>query len=264
MGTVRAVRYATPLREGGSLPAVIEADDGGEYVVKFRGAGQGTGALISEVVAGSIARRLGLQVPEIVLVDIAPDFGRAEPDAEIRELLERSAGLNAGLRFLPHALPFRPGVSEPPDVDTAAAIVWLDALTTNIDRTPRNPNLLTWQGGVWLIDHGAALYVQHTWRDPDAHARRAFPQAAEHVLLPYAGSLTDADARLAPLLDTAVIADVLDLVPEDWLRVPRDWFVTYLARRLESPRPFVEGAEADRRGAPRSVGRDRAAARADA
>ena len=115
------------------------------------------------------------------------DFGRAEPDPEIRELLERSAGLNAGLRFLPHALPFRPGVSEPPDADTAAAIVWLDALTTNIDRTPRNPNLLTWQGGLWLIDHGAALYVQHTWRDPDAHARRPFPQAADHVLLPYAG-----------------------------------------------------------------------------
>ena len=133
-------------------------------------------------------------MPEIVLVDLGPGFGQAEPDPEIRELLERSPGRNAGLRFLPHALPFRPGVSDPPDPATAAAIVWLDALVTNIDRTPRNPNLLTWQGGLWLIDHGAALYVQHTWRDPDAHARRPFPQAADHVLLPYAGSLVDADA----------------------------------------------------------------------
>ena len=266
--TVRAVRYAAPLREGGSLPAVIEADDGGEYVVKFRGAGQGTGALISELVAGSIAHRLGLAVPELVLVEVAADFGRAEPDPEIRELLERSAGLNAGLRFLPNALPFRPGVSEPPGADTAAAIVWLDALTTNIDRTPRNPNLLTWHGGLWLIDHGAALYVQHTWREPDAHARRPFPQAADHVLLPYADSLTDADTRLAPMLDATLLTDVLDNVPDDWLHVPRTWFVTYLARRLEAPRPFVAAAEAARLDAitsgPRNVGRDRAAARTDA
>ena len=266
--TVRAVRYAAPLREGGSLPAVIETDDGAEYVVKFRGAGQGTGALIAEVVVGAIARRLGLQVPEIVLVDVAPDFGRAEPDPEIRELLERSAGLNAGLRFLPHALPFRPGVTEPPDADTAAATVWLDVFTTNIDRTPRNPNLLTWQGSLWLIDHGAALYVQHTWRDPDAHARRPFPQAADHVLLPYAGSLIDADATLAPMVDLPFLVDALAQVPDDWLSVPRERFIDYLARRLEDPRPFLAPAEADRRAAstagPRSVGRDRAAARTDA
>ena len=268
MRTVRAARYATPLREGGSLPAVIEADDGDEYVVKFRGAGQGTGALIAEVVAGAIAQTLGLAVPEIVLVDLAPGFGQAEPDPEIRELLERSPGRNAGLRFLSHALPFRPGVSEPPDPLTAAAIVWLDALVTNIDRTPRNPNLLTWQGGLWLIDHGAALYVQHTWRDPEAHARRPFPQAADHVLLPYAGSLVEADARLAPLLDDATLRSILDLVPEDWLNVPRERFVTYLSTRLESPRPFLADAETVRLTAvasgPRSAGRDRAAARSDA
>ncbi len=199
--TVRAVRYATPLREGGSLPAVVEADDGEEYVVKFRGAGQGPGALIAEVVAGSIARLLGLRVPEIVLVDLAPGFGQAEPDPEIRELLERSPGLNAGLALpAPRpALPARASAIRRRG-DAAAAIVWLDALVTNIDRTPRNPNLLTWQDDLWLIDHGAALYVQHTWRDPDAHARRPFPQAADHVLLPDAGSLVDADARLAPLL----------------------------------------------------------------
>ena len=266
--TVRALRYATPLREGGSLPAVVEADDGAAYVVKFRGAGQGPGALIAEVVAGSIGRLLGLTVPEIVLVDLAPDFGRAEPDPEIRELLERSPGLNAGLRFLPHALPYRPGVTEPPADDVAAAIVWLDALVTNIDRTPRNPNLLTWQDDLWLIDHGAALYVQHTWRDPDAHARRPFPQAADHVLLPEAGSLVDADARLAPRLPDAVLEDILDDVPDDWLSVPRQRFVRYLSRRLEAPRPFLEEAEAARvearATAPRGPGRHRAAARADA
>ncbi len=268
MRTIRAVRYATPLREGGSLPAVIEADDGDAYVVKFRGAGQGTGALIAEVVAGRIAQHLGLAVPEIVLVEVAPDFGRAEPDPEIRELLERSPGRNAGLRFLPNALPFRPGVSDPPDADTAAAIVWLDALVTNIDRTPRNPNLLTWHGGLWLIDHGAALYVQHTWRDPEAHARRPFSQAADHVLLPYAGSLVDADARLAPLVDDAVLEGILDDLPDDWLSVPRERFRAYLSRRLESPRPFLDAAEADRlatqAAGPRSAGRDRAAARSDA
>ncbi len=166
-----------------------------------------------------------------------------------------------------HALPFRPGVSDPPDAATAAAVVWLDALVTNIDRTPRNPNLLTWQGGLWLIDHGAALYVQHTWRDPDAHARRPFVQAVDHVLLPYAGSLVDADARLTPLLGDDTLMGILDTVPDDWLNVPRERFVRYLSKRLESPRPFLDGAEEARLEAvasgPRSAGRDRQAARSD-
>lgn len=266
--TVRASRYATPLREGGSLPAVVEADDGIEYVVKFRGAGQGPGALISEIVAGSIGQHLGLNVPELVIVDLGPGFGRAEPDPEIRELIERSPGRNAGLRFLPHALPWRPGVSTPPGPDVAAAIVWLDALTTNIDRTDRNPNLLTWQDDLWLIDHGAALYVQHTWRDPDEHARRPFGQAANHVLLSHAGSLEEADARLAPLLDRTTLQTILEFVPDDWLNVPRARFVDYLARRLEAPRPFLADAEAARiariADGPRNVGRDRAAARLQA
>ncbi len=266
--TVRAVRYATPLREGGSLPAVIEADDGGLYVVKFRGAGQGAGALIAEVVAGSIAQCLGLPVPEIVLVELAPEFGRAEPDPEIRELLERSSGTNMGLRFLPHALPFRPGVSDPPRADMAADIVWLDALVTNIDRTPRNPNLLTLDGDLWLIDHGAALYVQHTWREPDAHARRPFTQVADHVLLGDAGSLVEADARLSPLLDEGVLRAVLGRVPDDWLTVPRDRFVRYLSVRLATPRPFLAEAEVvrvrERVNGVRAAGRDRAAARSDA
>ncbi len=238
------------------------------YVVKFRGAGQGTGALIAELVAGRIAQRLDLAVPELVLVDLAPDFGRAEPDPEIRELLERSPGLNAGLRFLPNALPFRPGVSEPPAADTAADIVWLDALVTNIDRTPRNPNLLSWHDGLWCIDHGAALYVQHTWRDPDAHARRPFPQAADHVLLPYAGSLLDTNARLAPLVDAAFLDTILADLPDDWLNVPRELFMRYLQVRLREPRPFLDAAEADRLAAtaagPRRAGRDCGAARTDA
>jgi hypothetical protein len=263
-----AVRYATPLREGGSLPAVVETDGGGEWVVKFRGAGQGPGALISELVAGSIARVLGLPVPDLAIVDVPAELGRAEPDPEIRELLERSVGANAGLRFLRGALPFRPGVSAWPSPELAADIVWFDAFVTNIDRTPRNPNVLTCDGSPWLIDHGAALYVQHTWRDPDEHARRPFMQAAEHLLLPAAGSIEEADARLAPLLDAAVLDGILAAVPDEWLTVPRERFVTYLLRRLEAPRPFVAGAEEARRailesGAPR-VGRARDAARADA
>ncbi|MBX3031666.1 MAG: aminotransferase class I and II [Chloroflexi bacterium] len=262
-----ATRYATPLREGGSLPAVVATDDG-DWVVKFRGAGQGPGALIAEVVAGSIGQVLGLPIPELALVEVTPDLGRAEPDPEIRELLERSPGTNAALRFLPGALPYRPGVSEPPDPARAADIVWFDALVTNIDRTPRNPNILVRGDGAWLIDHGAALYVQHTWRDPDAHARRPFTQAAEHVLLPVAGSIEDADERLAPLLDRTVLEGILARVPDDWLSVPRERFVDYLDRRLDAPRPFVADAEAARlaiaRDGLRSPGRDRTAARTDA
>src|SRR3954470_9776717 len=162
--TVRATRYATPLREGGSLPGVVEADDDGMYVVKFRGAGQGVKALVAEVVAGELARAVGLAVPEIVLVDVDPVLGRAEPDPEIQELIEASAGLNVGLDFLPGALPFEPAAGVPVDPELAAAVVWFDAFVTNVDRTPRNPNLLVWHERLWLIDHGAALHVHHqTW-----------------------------------------------------------------------------------------------------
>jgi len=241
--TVRATRYVTPLREGSSVPAIVEADDDGLYVVKFRGAGQGPKALVAELLAGGIAAVLGLPIPELVLVDMDTHLGRAEPDQEIRELLERSPGLNAGLDFLPGALPFRPAVSDPPSAALAAEIVWFDALVTNIDRTARNPNLLTWHRRLFLIDHGAALYVQHTWRDPDKHARRPFVQAPDHVLLPYAGSLPEADARLAPRLDAAVLDDILADIPDAWLSEPRDDYRRYLLRRLESPRPFVEDAE---------------------
>jgi hypothetical protein len=263
-----AVRYAAPLREGGSLPAVIETADGDEWVVKFRGAGQGPGALIAELVAGSIGHRLGLPIPDLAIVDVPVELGRAEPDPEIRELLERSVGLNVGLRFLRGALPFRAGVSAWASADLAADVVWFDALVTNIDRTARNPNVLVCDGEPWLIDHGAALYIQHTWRDPDAHARRPFPQASDHLLLGVAGSIEEADARLAPLLGRGVLEDILAQVPDAWLAVSRDAFVDYLARRLEAPRPFVAGAEEARveiaRSGPPRVGRARDEARADA
>ncbi|MET0773133.1 MAG: HipA family kinase [Candidatus Limnocylindrales bacterium] len=263
-----AVRYATPLREGGSLPAVVETADGDEWVVKFRGAGQGPGALVAELVAGSIGRHLGLPVPDLAIIDVPAELGRAEPDPEIRELLERSVGSNAGLRFLRGALPWRAGVSAWPSAELAADVVWFDALVTNIDRTARNPNVLVCEGDPWLIDHGAALYIQHTWREPEAHARRPFPQAADHLLLSVAGPIDDADARLADRLDRDVLEAILAQVPDAWLNAPRERFVDYLARRLEAPRPFVDGAEEARltiaRSGPQRVGRARDEARTDA
>ena len=253
--TVTATRYVTPLREGGSLPGVVEADDDGLYVVKFRGAGQGPKALIAELVAGEIGRALGLPVPEIVFVELDPALGRNEPDPEIQELLGRSEGLNVGLDFLPGALAFHPAVGPPPSPEFAADVVWFDALVTNVDRTARNVNLLVWHRRLWLIDHGASLYIQHTWRDPAEHARRPFSQVRDHVLLPYAGSVAEADERLAPKLARDVLESIVAAVPDAWLVAPgpipldestgsRRPYVDYLLRRLEPPRPFVE--EADR------------------
>lgn len=252
--TVTATRYVTPLREGGSLPGVVEADDDGLYVVKFRGAGQGPKALVAELVAGEIGRHLGLLVPEIVFVDIDPALGRAEPDVEVHELLDRSPGLNLGLDFLPGALPFVPAAGPIPGSALAAAIVWFDALVTNVDRTAKNTNLLEWHRRLWLIDHGAALYVQHTWRDVAAHARRPFTQIRDHVLLPFAGSIREADERLAPRITGQTLASIMATVPDAWLEEPgptgadlvavRQRYVDYLMRRVEAPRPFVE--EADR------------------
>jgi hypothetical protein len=238
--TVRATRYVTPLREGGSLPALMEADDDGLYVVKFRGAGQGPKALVAEVLAGELARRLGLTVPEIALVEVDPVLGLAEPDPEIQDLITASAGLNAGLDFLPGALPFEPALAgvEP---SLAAAIVWFDALVTNVDRTPRNPNLLVWHERLWLIDHGAAFYAHHG-DDFAAQAPRPFPLIADHVLLPFAGSVLEADAALAPRLDRAAIEELVALVPADWIG-DRAEYVAYLEARLEEPRAFAEEAE---------------------
>jgi hypothetical protein len=250
--TVTATRYVTPLREGGSVPALVEADDDGLYVVKLLGAGHGRKALVAEVLVGEIGRHLGLPVPDLVLVELDPVLAKAEPDQEIREMLGRSAGTNVGLDFLPGALAFAPKVGPAPEPDLAAAVVWLDAFTTNVDRTPRNPNLIVWHRRLHLIDHGSALYIHHTWRDPAAHALRPFEAIRDHVLLPFAGSIVEADARLAALLDRSRFEELVALVPDDWLPAEpgladadahRRAYVDYLVRRLASPRAFVEEAE---------------------
>jgi hypothetical protein len=250
--TVTATRYVTPLREGGSVPALVEADDDGLYVVKLLGAGHGRKALVAELLAGLIARHLELPVPDLVLVELDGALAKAEPDQEIQDLLARSAGTNFGLDFLPGALPFTQTLGPAPDPDLAAAVVWLDAYTTNVDRTPRNPNLIVWHRRPYLIDHGSALYIHHSWTDSEAHARRPFVQVRDHVLLPFAGPIADADARLAPRLDRSVLEGFAGAIPDDWLRAEdglpdpdahRRAYVDYLMTRLDGPRAFVEEAE---------------------
>ncbi len=233
--SVSATRYVTPLREGGSLPAIVEADDDGLYVVKFRGAGQGVAALVAETIGGELVRRAELLVPELVSIEIDPLLGAAEPDPEIQDLISASAGTNLGVDFLPGALPYAPGGSWRPDPVLAASVVWLDALLTNVDRTPRNPNLLLWHQRLWLIDHGAALYRQHRGIDPVADADVPFPAIAEHVLLADAGSIVEAHGRLAPRVDRELLEEVVGLVPRDWLdRAPGKVYVDYLERRVRS------------------------------
>jgi hypothetical protein len=242
-----ATRYVTPLREGGSLPALVEADDDGLYVLKFRGAGQGRKALVAEVVAGELARALGLPVPELVVLDLDPELGRAEPDPEIQDLLLSSAGVNLGVDFLPGALTFSPAAGPDPDPGFAADVVWFDALVTNVDRMPQNPNLLWWHERLWLIDHGAALYWHHAPSSGDGFERSRFPQIRDHVLLPYAGSIADADARLASRVSDELLRTVVEHVPEAFLDGDeRAIYEDYLRRRLGSPRGFVEEADAAR------------------
>jgi HipA-like protein len=242
--SVAAIRYVTPLREGGSLPGLVEADDDGLYVVKFRGAGQGLGALVAEVIVGELARRLDLLIPELVEVVLDPVLGAAEPDPEIQDLISGSAGSNLGVDFLPGALPYTPGGRWRPDERLAADIVWLDALATNVDRTPRNPNMLLWHDRLWLIDHGAALYLQHGGLNPEAHAERPFPLIAEHVLLPYAGSILAAHERLAPAVARALLEEVVALVPAAWF--PGDGGVTYVEYLLRRVQSAAFAAEAER------------------
>ncbi len=243
---VTATRYVAPLREGGSLPGLVEADDDGLYVMKFRGAGQGPAALVAEVAAGELARRLGLLVPDLVVAELDPALARAEPDIEIQELAEASVGENLGVDFLPGALPFTPAAAASIDPGLAADIVWLDALVTNVDRTARNPNLLVWHGRIWLIDHGAAFFRQHRVEPLAATAEREFPMIADHVLLPYAASLAEADQRLAePAADA--VASALALIPDAWLgagaAARREDFRAFLSSRLVAPRAFVQEAE---------------------
>src|SRR5215208_4381606 len=231
--TVTATRYVTPLREGGSMPGIVEADDDGLYVLKFRGAGQGTKALAAELVAGEVARVLGLPVPELVFVELDP---------EIQDLIAASGGRNLGMDFLPGALPFTP--QRPPEPGLAADVVWFDALVLNVDRTPRNPNLLRWHHGLWLIDHGAALYVHHAAGDPVARAGERFPAIRDHVLLPFAGAIAEADARLAVRLDRARLEAIAAELPPDW--ADADVYAAHLAARLEDRSGFVEEAESAR------------------
>jgi hypothetical protein len=249
---VRATRYVTPLREGGSMPGLVEADDDGLYVVKFRGAGQGPKALVAEVIVGELARALGLRVPEIVVVDIDPLLAAAEPDPEIQELVEASGGANAALDFLPGALPFSPAAPVGVTPELAAGVVWLDALCQNVDRTPRNPNMLIWHEQLWLIDHGAALYRHHAPAWPQGAAAGPFPLIADHVLLPFAGSIAEADERLAPRAGRGVIEQIVAEVPDAWLgdapALAREVYVTYFDERLAGPRAFAAEAEEARRG----------------
>ena len=255
-----ATRYAVPLREGGSLPAVVETeDDGLLYVVKLRGAGQGVRALVAELVIGLIARRLGLPVPALALIEVDADLGRNERDPEIQALLRASHGLNVGMRYLDGAFNYDPlAASDLIAPELAAEVVWLDAFTTNVDRSPHNPNLMIWRRRPWLIDHGAALFVHRVWGGAGVEAATApFPHIAEHVLLGVAGDLAAADARLAPRLDEDALRDILASVPDDLLTPAedraaspfadaaeaRDAMLTYFGARLREPRAFVEEAE---------------------
>ena len=239
---VTATRYVAPLREGGSLPGLLEADDDGMYVTKFSGAGQGEGALVAEVLAGELARAIGLPVPDLVVIDVPAALGHAEPDPEIQELIAASPGPNLGMDFLPGALAFTP----PIDSALAADVVWFDTLVTNVDRTHRNPNLLLWGGRTWLIDHGAAFFRQHGPRPLASTAHEGVPMLAEHVLLAGAGSIRDADERLASRALAAVGAAVA-LVPPVWLGANptsrRADLAAFLTSRLSAPRAFVEEAE---------------------
>lgn len=253
---VKATRFVTPLREGGSVPGLFEADDDGLYVVKLHGAAQGPRTLTAELIAGEIARAVGLHVPDLALIDLERALTIGEPDAEIQEHLQRSLGLNLGLDFLPGALPFDPAARVPVDPVLAADIVWLDAFIANVDRTTRNPNMLRWGGDLWMIDHGAAIYPHHSWTDPVEQGRRSFPAVKDHVLLPQAGSLVAADARLAPRLDDTVLWSVIGSVPDEWLgdnpAAARQQYLAYFRSRLQAPRPFIE--EAERRRTAGNVG----------
>jgi hypothetical protein len=252
MRTVTATRYVTPLREGGSLPAIVEADDDGLYVVKFRGAGQGARALVAEVIAGELARAAGLDVPELVALEVGPELGRNEPDGEIRDLLKASLGANVGLDYLPGSITFDPVAGPPPPAAAASEIVFLDALVTNVDRTARNPNLLCWHGRLWLIDHGASLYFHHAWADTPDPALTPFPQVKDHVLLPWAAAIPEAAARLGARLGAGAVGRAVAAVPEAWLAGEprfgsaaehRAAYVRHLERRLASAALFVSEAE---------------------
>jgi hypothetical protein len=248
--TVAARRYVTPLREGGSLPAIVEADDDGLYVLKFRGAGQGPRALIAELLAGEVGRLAGLPVPEIVFMELPAELARTEPDAEIQSLIRASAGLNIALDYLPGSVTFDPLIYVP-DAQLASAIVWFDAFVCNVDRTARNVNMLMWHRRLWLIDHGASLYFHHAWKDGDQQAMNPFALIKDHVLLKWASALAEVDAQMASRLTGGPLAAIVQLIPDSWIpddpgfsdkRAQREAYFDYFMRRLQASDVFVEEA----------------------
>lgn len=240
-----------PLREGGSLPALAEADDGYKYVVKFRGAGHGTKALIAELIGGEIARTLGLRVPELVFLHLDEAFGRTEGDEEIQDLLQASRGLNLGLHFLSGALTFDPAINKAGE-ELASRIVWLDALLTNVDRTVRNTNMLMWHKELWLIDHGASLFFHYSWSNWRKHALSPFIQIKDHALLPEASRLEETDTECKRLLPPEKIREIVELIPDDWLQwndspgTPqeiKDIYVEFLTERIVHSETFIKEAQ---------------------
>ncbi|PBJ07272.1 hypothetical protein BSF42_38120 [Flavobacterium sp. ACN6] len=249
--TVNVTRYITPLREGGSLPALAEADDDFKYVLKFRGAGHGVKALIAELVGGQIAKALKLQLPELVFANLDEAFGRTEADEEIQDLLQGSQGLNLALHFLSGAITFDPVVTTV-DAKLASQIVWLDAYITNVDRTFKNTNMLIWHKELWLIDHGACLYFHHSWNNWEQHSRSPFALIKDHVLLPQASLLKEVDAEFKALLTSEILEEIVNTIPVDWLEwedtdeTPeglRNVYLQFLKTRLENSEIFVNQAQ---------------------
>jgi len=249
--TVNVTRYMTPLREGGSLPALVEADDGFKYVLKFRGNGHGPKALIAELIGGEVARALGLRVPELVFAELDAAFGRAEGDEEIQELLQKSTGLNLALHFLPGSITYDPVVTAL-DPAEASRIVWMDALLTNIDRTARNTNMLIWRRELWLIDHGSCLYFHHAWENWKRHSTGPFTNIKDHVLLPQATELAAADAFCTLRLSPSALRDIVDLIPDSWLlwedaegdpAALRAIYLEFLEMRLSHSNAFTQEAD---------------------
>ncbi|MBX2924713.1 MAG: aminotransferase class I and II [Chitinophagaceae bacterium] len=248
--TVNVMRYITPLREGGSLPAITEADDGFMYVLKFRGAGQGEKALVADLLGGEIARLLGLKVPELVFAHLDAAFGRTEPDEEIQDLLKASTGLNLGIHYLSGAVTYDPAVTKL-SAELASQIVWLDCLLTNVDRTARNTNMLLWRKELWLIDHGASLYFHHSWVNWEQQAIRPFVQVKDHVLLPQATQLEEADKKSRLILTPERIRGIVNLIPDDWLgdtqngtpEEQREVYNRFLVTRIQHSEIFVKEAQ---------------------
>lgn len=254
--TVNVTRYIMPLREGGSLPALADADDGFKYVLKFRGTGHGTKSLVSELLGGAIAHILGFKVPEYVFINLDEAFGRTEGDEEIQDLLQASRGLNLGLHFLSGALTFDPVMTRV-DSELASQVVWLDAFLTNVDRTARNTNMLYWNKELWLIDHGASLYFHHSWVNHEKYAVSPFPQIKDHVLLPFASELESVDEDFKKILTDEKIREIVDLLPNDWLNWGgedespediKDVYYSFLTERIHHSDLFVKAAQDARKG----------------